>query len=423
VVNTSNVTDESTYDKFPFLAKPNCSVYAMDYKEKKLDFSRIDFIIEFKSGSDDPFIDGELNPNPKRKSGGKPESGKDPNPELQSGNPFACSEGCRLQILGQITAYATLILSAQYRTHTFMVFIVKDYARLLRWDRGGAIVTEPIYFNNDSHLLDFFIRYDIADPKVRGHDSTVSLPNNDEIELAKATVPELAKEKSFLAVEISDQRYIICGPKSRPYIPVGRWTRTSFAYDIERKRRVFLKDSWRVLMDDIQPEGEIYERLHQNNVPNIPLCLVAGDIGDDTYHQSRAHEFIEKCLTHTFGWKITPHRHYRIVLGTVGRRLDDFKCTKEFVTAMYDALRGEMTISLAVSLRNLTHIIAHEQAWKIGILHRDISASNILIVDNGELNPEEMNEPTGMLIDWDLSKSVTKDDGPTTARQYTRTVS
>ena len=90
---------------------------------------------------------------------------------------------------------------------------------------------------------------------------------------------------------------------------------------------------------------------------------------------------------------------------------------------MYDALRGEMTISLAVSLRNLTYIIAHEQAWKTGILHRDISAGNILIVDNGELNPEDTNEPTGMLIDWDLSKSVTKDDGPTTARQYTRTVS
>ena len=175
----------------------------------------------------------------------------------------------------------------------------------------------------------------------------------------------------------------------------------SFAYDIERKHRVYLKGSWCVLMDGIQPEGEIYERLYQNNVPNIPLCLAAGDIGDDTYHQSRMHEFIDACLTHRFGWKITPHRHYRIVLGTVGRKLDDFKCTKEFVSAMYDALRGEMTISLAGGLRNLTHIIAHEQAWKIGILHRDISAGNILIVDNGELNPEDMNEPIGkgLLID------------------------
>ena len=83
-----------------------------------------------------------------------------------------------------------------------------------------------------------------------------------------------------------------------------------------------------------------------------------------------------------------------------------------------------MTISLAGGLRNLTQIIAHKQAWKIGILHRDISAGNILIVDNGELNPEDTNEPIrkGLLIDWDLSKSVTQ-DGPTTARQYTRTVS
>ena len=58
-------------------------------------------------------------------------------------------------------------------------------------------------------------------------------------------------------------------------------------------------------------------------------------------------------------------------------------------------------------------MIAHKDAYsKTRILHRDISAKNILISDNG----------TGILIDWDLSKKVqdNPDAGP---RQYSRTVS
>jgi hypothetical protein len=320
--------------------KPDCSVYTKDkYKGKKLKFSLVDFIIEFKKNTD-PFVDPNSQPN---------------SPENL--NPFVCSEGPGLLNLGQITAYATSILSAQYRTHTFMVFIVKDYARLLRWDRGGVVFTEQIFFNEDPHLFDFLIRYNAADSKVRGHDSTVKLPNDDEIKLAKAAVSELAGANSFLAVDISDRRYIIQGPETWPRIPVGRWTRPSFAYDVEGNCRVLLKDSWRVLLPDIEPEGDIYQQLHEQRVPNIPRCLLAGDVDADdadTHHRSRTHDVICKLKTHHY-WDITPHRHYRIVLGTIGRKLTEFKYTKEFVSAMYAALKGEMTMFLAVRLRSLTH--------------------------------------------------------------------
>jgi serine/threonine protein kinase len=88
---------------------------------------------------------------------------------------------------------------------------------------------------------------------------------------------------------------------------------------------------------------------------------------------------------------------------------------------MYAALKGEITMFLAVSLRSLTRIIAHEAAYEAGILHRDISAGNILIVGKEELNSEDLNIEGGMLIDWDLSKIVHPEDN--TARQFTRTVS
>ena len=60
------------------------------------------------------------------------------------------------------------------------------------------------------------------------------------------------------------------------------------------------------------------------------------------------------------------------------------------------------------------HITAHQAAYKAGILHRDISAGNIMIVAG---HPDIS---YGMLIDWDHSKMVKPITG---ARQHTRTVS
>ena len=55
-------------------------------------------------------------------------------------------------------------------------------------------------------------------------------------------------------------------------------------------------------------------------------------------------------------------------------------------------------------------LIAHAAAYKAQILHRDISAGNILISEKG----------TGILIDWDMSKHVDGDEKP---RRLSRTVS
>jgi hypothetical protein len=262
-------------------------------------------------------------------------------------NPFMSTTTSGRQVAGQITAYATLVLSAQYCTHVFSILIIKNFTRLIRWDRGGAVVTAPIYYNDESFLLDFLIRYSNTNPEVRGHDVTVSFPTDDDARDAQ-TLPDLASAKSLLVITMPDphqpqetSHYVICGPCARLDIPAGRWTWVSIAYDIQWKKHVLLKDSWRVLLNDITPEGEVYVKLHQHSVPNIPHCSHAGDVGGNTYHTSRTHEFVGKCKPH-IPLPITPHNHYHLILDTIGQKLEDFSCSWEMANTVHASLVSKL---------------------------------------------------------------------------------
>ncbi|EEB96169.1 hypothetical protein MPER_04741, partial [Moniliophthora perniciosa FA553] len=84
--------------------------------------------------------------------------------------------------------------------------------------------------------------------------------------------------------------------------------------------------------------------------------------------------------------------HYYIGFKEVGRRLTDFHTTYELITAIKDAIKGN---------------VAYEEAK---ILHCDISSGNILISEDGK---------SGFLIDWEFSVPV---GDPETPRQHMRTL-
>ncbi|KAI0750224.1 hypothetical protein C8Q80DRAFT_1253760 [Daedaleopsis nitida] len=95
----------------------------------------------------------------------------------------------------------------------------------------------------------------------------------------------------------------------------------------------------------------------------------------------------------TFSWAIacSPERsyrersHMRFIVTDVGRPITKFKTTRELILAMRDA------------------IIGHKQAYELaGILHRDVSVGNILIVDD----PEPGHSYTGFLHDFDYSSGT-----------------
>ena len=326
IVNTSSKATDRRL-------KPDLMVYEKTencFGSPDLDISRADFIIEMKREGD-PFV--------------------------YSNDRFGNS-GASAQNLGQLTAYATGVLSTQYRTHTFSVLIIKDRARLIRWDRGGAVVTTSIPYLRASGLFDFFNCYNDADRQVRGHDSTVSPASEQDIRLAQK-IPELQNATSLLTITIPDRQskpvqYIISSPGLQLDVPVGRWTQASIALEARSGKRVLVKDSWRIVHDDIKPEGELYDRLHDKGVRNIPSILAHGDIGINDHHKSQTEKYIKELIRngHRDTIKIksdssfTTFRHYQIVLGTVGRSLEAFKSTRELVCAIRAALEGEMSIFL-----------------------------------------------------------------------------
>lgn len=105
---------------------------------------------------------------------------------------------------------------------------------------------------------------------------------------------------------------------------------------------VFLKDSWRIDLPDILPEGVTYKVLNSANARHIPLCLVSGDISSIEYHATKTHLYARELgagcddAAH-----FIPHRHHRLVLDVVGRVLTEYRSSFEMVSAMRDALTGE----------------------------------------------------------------------------------
>jgi hypothetical protein len=119
-----------------------------------MDISCVEMIVEFKfSTSDDPFR------------------------RLDNGGTTLKSYNS----IGQITGYAAAHLGAQWRTCVYSVFILASIARIVRWDRTGAIFTGPIQYNSNPELAQFFWRYTRGDPAWRGLDPTATAPAAAEL--------------------------------------------------------------------------------------------------------------------------------------------------------------------------------------------------------------------------------------------------
>jgi hypothetical protein len=218
----------------------------------------------------------------------------------------------------------------------------------MRWDRSGAIFTAPVSYNPESELFEFFKAYNEATPETRGIDEFVTEPTVNEIEAAHQTCPDLGESLLVVSLHNPDlhsqpHRYVIDRPSPRFFPLTGRSTRTSVAYDVQNKKRVFFKDSWRVKASNAPVEGKVYQSLNRRRVRNIPTCVDYCDVGTENYHQTQVQSFVQKDWVHRYEGATLSFpvlRHHRLVLDTVGKKLEEFASSKDMVKAVRAALIG-----------------------------------------------------------------------------------
>ncbi|OSX55950.1 hypothetical protein POSPLADRAFT_1162002 [Postia placenta MAD-698-R-SB12] len=110
---------------------------------------------------------------------------------------------------GQIADYAAMILNHQHRVFCFMIVITGVEARLLRWDRAGAVVTNAFDLTDSEQvkpMYRFLYRLSKMTAEQRGYDPTVVPASNDEItsmNVARDALPESDYRRKRIAAAMT----------------------------------------------------------------------------------------------------------------------------------------------------------------------------------------------------------------------------
>ena len=265
------------------------------------------------------------------------------------------------QGLGQIGEYVGQVFGHQHRVHLYAVYVFKDRARLLYFERQGALVSEPFIFGTRKHLHlhTFFYRLAHMSREELGLDPTVVPAKAEDVEAMLAYAPnaptDYIEQQIYRALSINPRakdlrpektqwppyeltmcgkRYVIARPTFASPSLYGRCTRGYLAYDIEDQAEKFLKDQWRLDLDRIRPEHEVYERLQSKEVSFIATCAAHEDVPSSNGSP--------QCTTiHSLFLPPRPaRRHYRLLINEVGRPLTDFKDFAELTALFCYAIIG-----------------------------------------------------------------------------------
>ncbi|KAI0714070.1 hypothetical protein C8T65DRAFT_645395 [Cerioporus squamosus] len=371
----------------------------------------------------------QVNPDPTRDFFVDPPSDVD-EADRPSHNFLACPTDWELRqklhdCLGQHISHAVEVFARQHRLFVFTISMFGSYARFLRWDRAGCVVSESFNIRERPDLLcEMLWRFAAASDVQRGHDPTVELALAEEPIFMDAikryvrsqigsgqdadqaiklhyepghVVAIQVLHHRFTATSENTRRFLVSRPVVTPLAMVGRGTRGYWAVDTTTDRVVFLKDTWRHT-SLLEVEGETLRRLNDLGVRNIPSLVWHGDVPKGLPEVTRkltqndlqstgSDQFVSFpgiCQVDGENIRTSKRHHYRLVMGTVGSPLKTVRGAKELLHAAYDVFTA-MRDALAKDSR----------------IHRDISVANIILVQEGDSDVRR-----GYLIDWDASCRV-----------------
>ncbi|KAJ2968006.1 hypothetical protein NUW54_g13341 [Trametes sanguinea] len=220
----------------------------------------------------------------------------------------------------------------------------------------------------------------------------------------------------------------------------GRGTRGYVALDVKTRRFAFLKDCWRPFYEGVAQEGQYLDMLNQaaddDSPMGVPTVIAHGDVAAQvTKSVQYAKKWIAEAKkefhalretdrstasasgsrsdkrdrdtaldsakeTGGDGDEQTEHRvyvHYRIAFKDVCLPFTAIRSSRQLVRCLYHCIS--------------THSAAYE---KLRLLHRDISAGNVIILPALSSEVDEKGKKTvtwvGILTDWELAKVVPEPD-------------
>lgn len=290
----------------------------------------------------------------------------------------------------QIISYAALVFRYQQRKFLFTVLIAGQYARFIRWDRAGAIVTNRFDYTMDPQpLCKFLQRFSRLSSAQQGLDESVTLATPEErAVMRRAAEEELTHrdyarktfEKSLQAARAwwkvrvptpdNPERHFFVGtPKYCTRGLPGRGTRGYVALDphpANPKKRsskfVWLKDVWRIDDHWIKQEGLILKELNDkgkelndNRFKHLPTLLCHGDVPEPSsdsgansdnsaVHVQRTETGDYRKCTNQRANPFKTHIHYRMVVQEVGQSLRYIQNGLQLAIVICDCLQGGFLI-------------------------------------------------------------------------------
>ncbi|EPS95918.1 hypothetical protein FOMPIDRAFT_1100799, partial [Fomitopsis schrenkii] len=330
--------------------------------------------------------------------------------------PWASVRQSGTGVLTQLAKSARNLMLTHGMLFVFVVGIYKDSARIYRFDRAACVVSRSIDIKKKPwplhELLWRICHYEApvggvpgATPVARllGEDPTLFRASEQDKDMADDKCKEIGQRPlsederracRWMTVAkydsdgslISSTRVLLYRIRSLNPRLFSRATVVWEGYEDGTWKRLAVKDAWRQVARD--REDAFYDQIRESMQDRGELFgLARMKCGDDLGAREAAklvpcedgscpwpapYEFYHRTVCRgppdaagrSDESEYNERSHMRLVFETVGRPLSQFKSTKELIRGFRDAIYG------------------HRQAYRAGIIHRDISENNVMLSDD-----------------------------------------